>query len=88
MYDPFEGRALSLAGPAVDLLPVSPADATDLPSVAIALYVEGGGTLSFVSRAGQTRTVTLPDHAILPVAARQVNATGTTATGVHAFIVG
>ena len=88
MYDPFESRSLNVSGPAIDLMPVVPSDGIDLPSVAIALYVESGGTVSFVSQAGQTRSINLPDHAILPVGVRRVNNTGTSASGVHAFMIG
>ena len=87
MTNPFENRATSLSGPATDLMPVTPNDATDLTSVAVSLYVETGGTVAFVSVAGQSRTVTLPDNAILPVGISRVLATGTTAAGIHAFVV-
>ena len=88
MFDPFEDRTPSAQGPANDLAPVTPSDSTDLPSVAIALYVETGGALSFVSQAGESRTVALADFAILPVGVRRVMATGTTAASIHAFVVG
>lgn len=85
--NPFENRASSLNGPATDAVPVTPDDATDLPTVAVSLYVESGGTISFVSVTGQTRSVTLPDHCIFPVGTKRVHATGTTATGIHALVV-
>jgi uncharacterized cupin superfamily protein len=53
----------------------------------MALYVESGGAVTFVSEKGSTRTVTLGDFAILPTGVRRVLATGTTATGIHAFTV-
>ncbi|AOZ69305.1 hypothetical protein LPB142_08240 [Rhodobacter xanthinilyticus] len=85
MTDPFHNTALSLEGPAVDLLPITPSDSADLSQVVVAVMVETAGALRFVSRAGQTRTVTLGDGAILPVGVRRVLATGTTATGIHGF---
>lgn len=88
MTDPFKNRAPNLNGPATDIWPVTPSDVADLPSVALALYVESGGAVSFVSQSGQTRVVALADNAILPVGMRRVNATGTTASGIHAFVVG
>lgn len=88
MSDPFKNRAPSLNGPANDLLPVTPSDVTDLPSVALALYVETGGAVNFISQTGQQRSVSVGDNAILPVGTRRVNATGTSASGIHAFIVG
>ena len=42
---PFAHRARSIHGPATDALPVTPDDATDLPMVAIALYIETGDTV-------------------------------------------
>lgn len=87
MSNPFETRSASLSGPARDLVPVTPSDATALSQVAVALYVETGGLVSFVSEAGVTRSVALTDGAILPVGVRQVLASGTTASGIHAFMV-
>lgn len=88
MIDPFKNRSSNLNGPARDILPVVPSDTGNLPSVALAIYVEIGGTLCFESYAGQTRTVELADNSILPVGTIRVNATGTTASGIHAFIAG
>ena len=63
-------------------------DVTDLPEVAIALYVENGGAIVFESVSGDAaRIVTVSDGAILPVGARRVHATGTTATGIHALVI-
>ncbi|MBW6417911.1 hypothetical protein [Celeribacter sp. PS-C1] len=87
MSDPFKNRAPSLNGPATDLSPVTPSDSVDFDTVAVALYVEGAGTLSIVTQKGENRTVTVADFAILPVGVRRVNATGTTASGIHAFMV-
>ena len=87
MSNPFENRVSSLSGPATDLLPVTPDDVSALPEVAIALYVETGGALSIVTARGNARTVTVADRSILPVGVRQVNATGTSATGIHAMVI-
>ena len=87
MSNPFENRVSSLSGPATDILPVTPDDATELSEVAIALYVETGGALTIVTVRGNTRTVTVDDRSILPVGVRQVHATGTSATGIHAMVV-
>lgn len=87
MSNPFANRVPSLSGPATDLLPVSPDDGQDLPSVALALYVETGGAVTFDTVAGNTRTVETTDFQILPVGTRRVRATGTTATGLHALVV-
>lgn len=87
MSNPFDGRALSLSDPGRDIIPVTPDDATDLAKVAVAIYVETGGNVTFVTPAGNQRTVTVADLSILPVGAVRVLATGTTATGIHAFTV-
>jgi hypothetical protein len=87
MDNPFSSRAMPLGGPARDLVPVNADDAVGLGFTAVALYVETGGTLSVVTAAGETRSFTVGDFAILPVGVRQVMATGTTAVGIHAFRV-
>lgn len=86
MKNPFENRALPINGPAHDILPVSPDDAADIGEIAVALYVETGGSLTFVTVKGATRTVTVTDFAILPVGVSRVLATGTTASGIHALL--
>ena len=88
MTNPFANRSLSLNGPATDIVPVIPDDTGDLPDVAVALYVEQGGTISLVSVRGEARSVAVADHAVLPVGVRRVAATGTTATGIHALVQG
>ena len=85
--DIFKSHALTAAGPATDIVPVTPDDATDLADVASALYVETGGAVSIVTVRGATRTVVLGDQSILPVGVRRVRAAGTTATGIHALVV-
>ena len=87
MTNPFQNRATSLNGPALDILPVTPSDASNLSQVAIALYIETGGALSVVTVSGQDRSVTVADFSYLPVGVRAVRATGTTATGIHALTV-
>ncbi|WP_066706945.1 spike base protein, RCAP_Rcc01079 family [Celeribacter ethanolicus] len=87
MSNPFAGRFLGASGPAFDLVPVVSSDAVEFESVAVALYIETGGDLSFVSALGRARTVKVGDLSILPVGVKQVMATGTTASGIHAFVV-
>jgi len=85
--NPFKSRTPALSGPATDALPVTPADGVDLQRVAIALYVETGGTLLIDTQAGEIRSLTVADFSILPVGTRRVRATGTTATGIHALVL-
>jgi len=87
LTNPFSNRTSSLSGPATDIVPVTPDDNNDLTTIAIGLYVETGGAISLVSVTGAARTVTVADNSILPVGVRRVNATGTTATGIHAMVI-
>lgn len=89
MSNPFESnRASSLSGPGRDYAPVTPSDSAALPDVAIALYVESGGAVRFVSEKGETRTVNVADFGWILCGARAVRATGTTAGGIHAVVLG
>lgn len=85
--NPFAHRARSIHGPATDALAVTPDDATDLPMIAIALYIETGGAVVVDTVAGETRTISVADFSILPLGATRVRATGTTATGIHALVL-
>ncbi len=85
--NPFSNRAASLTGPAHDALPVTPDDGTDLPRVAVGLYVETGGSIVLDTVTGETRTLMIADFAMLPLGVRRVHATGTTATGIHALVL-
>ena len=87
MSNPFENRVVSIQGPAQDLSPVTPDDGADLPDVAIALYVETGGTIVIDTVVGALRTVEVADFSILPVGTRRVRATGTSASGIHALVL-
>lgn len=87
MNNPFKGRVASLSGPARDLFPITPSDNTDLPAMAVSLYIETGGQLSIVTAAGNQRSILVDDFTILPLGAARVLATGTTATGIHGFAV-
>ncbi|MCB1407294.1 MAG: hypothetical protein KDK01_13845 [Rhodobacteraceae bacterium] len=87
MQNPFAQRTASLAGPATDIQPVTPDNMVDLPVIALALYVETGGSLTFDTITGTTRTVEVADFCILPVGAKRVRASGTTAAGIHALVL-
>jgi hypothetical protein len=87
MTNPFETRSLSLSGPATDMAPVTPSDSVELDDVAVALFVEVGGSVAFVSVSGNSRVVNVADNCILPVGVKQVLAAGTSATGIHAFVL-
>lgn len=84
MTNPFDTRTASLSGPGRDYLPVTPDDASDLSSTAIALYAETAGDICFDTVSGSTRTVAVPDFGWVLCGASRVRATGTTALGIHA----
>lgn len=87
MKDPFASSMSSLSGPARDILPVTPDNAADLPVVAVALYIEQGGSLTVTTVAGVQRTINVADWSILPLGVRRVWATGTSASGIGAMVV-
>jgi len=88
MKDPLATRAASMSGPATDIIPVAPNDLTDFDELAMSLFIEVGGALRVVTRRGETRELLVEDQTLLPVAVRRVMATGTTASGIHALVVG
>lgn len=85
MIDPFARKSSNLSNPGRDYMPVQPDDAADLHDVAISLYVESAGAVTFQSIAGQTRTVMVSDYGWIFCGVRRVLATGTTALGIHAI---
>jgi hypothetical protein len=87
MSNPFTSRSLSLSGPALDIVPVVPSDTEDLPDVGLALYTETGGAVSFVTAKGVARSLTVSDFSILPVGVMRINASGTTASGLHVLVI-
>jgi hypothetical protein len=71
--------------PAHDIVPVTPNDSTDLPDgLCRGLLIASGGTLKIHVADGTARTLTVP-AGIIPVYAKRVWATGTSATGIAAI---
>ncbi|MDX2238899.1 MAG: hypothetical protein NW203_15145 [Hyphomonadaceae bacterium] len=92
-YDPakdiFATHASDSAGPARNAAAVTPSDSTDLPAYAKALYVGTAGALVVVPVGASTDAgVTFANCPVgwLPVQARRVLATGTTAGQIVALI--
>jgi len=84
--DSFDTYSPSLDGPANDVADVTPDDDNDLPIMARALWVGGGGDLTITAKGGGTVTFDdVPAGVILPIRARRVHATGTTATNIIAM---
>jgi hypothetical protein len=64
-------------------LAITPSDTADLPALTQAIYVGGAGTLAAVMANGTAGTFTgVLAGQILPLTARRVNATNTTATNL------
>ena len=84
--DRYEDFTPSLVSPAEDGATVVPSDGADLPQVTRALYVGQGGTLAVQLASGaQVALSGVPGGALLPLRARRVRATGTTASGIVAL---
>lgn len=86
MSDDFATRLSGLESPAEYAAEVAPNDSADLSSDARALYVGGAGNVKVTTTGGSTVTFTgVVAGSVLPVRARRVFATGTTATGIVAL---
>jgi hypothetical protein len=65
--------------------PITPSDTVDLPVPTDAILVGAAGTVAAVMESGQVAVLTLPAGAWVPIAARRINATGTSATALVAL---
>lgn len=73
--------------PAEGAVLVTPSDSTDLVTLCRAIYVGGAGNLNIDMADGTTITFSgLSSGQILPVRAKRVRATGTTATNIIAMV--
>lgn len=87
MADKFLNVADHPAAPATRCVAVTPHDSNPLPDVAKALYVGTGGTVVLQGAGGGEATfVNVGAGSILPVRARLVRATGTTAADIVALL--
>jgi hypothetical protein len=89
LSDSFAFAADSASNPARRLAAITPSDTVDLTEIPKALWVAVGGTVTLVgvgdvANAG-TALGTLPAGTLIPVRARRVRATGTSATLVGLF---
>jgi hypothetical protein len=87
MPDTFATHAAGLDSPAFDAAAVTPHDTNDLAFTARALYVGTGGDVVAILK-GDAASVTfrnVPAGTVLPVAAKRVLATGTTAANMLAL---
>lgn len=83
MQDSFENHATSLVAPAGTGFAITPADGSDLAEVTRSIYVGGAGAVSATMASGATVTfLGLAAGTILPIRARRIRSTGTTATAI------
>jgi len=90
MGDPFQGVSGQLNGSVYDMVPVTPnngADNVGTDNIAIGLYIEGEGNVTFHNQYGVSRTVAVPNNFYLICSVKRVLSTGTTATGIHAMVL-
>ena len=91
MANPFiYENAPDLSGLVKDMIEVTPNDSTDnvgTGNIAIGLYIETGGTVVFLNKDDNERTVIVPDFHPITCSVKRVKSTGTTASGIHALVV-
>ena len=68
--------------PGNDIIPVVPHDTNDIP-LSRAITISVGGDIKVITKAGNTRLVTLPPG-LFPLRVTRVFSTDTTATGISA----
>lgn len=85
--DLFGAKSGPSIGPASRLRAVVPSNDEDLEYVTNGIIASGAGTISIIAR-DDTAAVTVPIAAgqLLPIRAKRIRATGTTATGIVALI--
>jgi len=71
---------------AVDIVPVTPSDSVDLTIHARSIRAATGGTLRITTFLNNVRNTNIADGETLPVYARRIHASGTTATGIEALL--
>ena len=64
---------------------VTPSDTVRLPFTALTLFITVGGTITYVTVAGDEIQQTVPNNYELPLQVTFVKATGTEATGIVAY---
>ncbi|MBT0957783.1 hypothetical protein IV417_10310 [Alphaproteobacteria bacterium KMM 3653] len=79
MSDTFAAMQRTLTSPAETHYAITPSDTADLSPVPRALYVSASGTAVLVDRSGTELSYDLTAGTTLPLRARRVKATGTTA---------
>lgn len=91
MSDEFSDYADGAGAPARRVVTITPSDTADLADTPKGIYVGGGGDLALVATGAPVNAAAvvfrnLPSGALLPVRARRIAATGTTATDLVALV--
>ncbi len=86
MTDPFQNVADAPSAPATRCVAVTPHDANPLSDIPKAMYIGTGGTIVLQGTSGGDASfANVADGSVLPVRARFVKATGTTASDIVAL---
>ncbi len=84
--DQMGNPANSPSAPASNYAAITTSDSNDLPFLTRYVYVGGAGDVTAVTQAGNAVVFkAVPAGAILPIRARRINQTGTTATNLVAL---
>lgn len=88
MTDYFQNSADQVSAPATKCVAVTPHDSNALTDIPKALYVGTGGSivLQGVGGGSDVTFANVPDGGVLPVRAKYIRATGTTASGIVALL--
>jgi hypothetical protein len=89
MSNPWTSSGGNLTGLCRDIIPVTPNNDADIAAGTVAVGIKctgDAGNVAIVTAAGETRTYPIASGEELPVGVSRVLATGTTATGIWAFI--
>lgn len=87
MQDRYETYATGLESPAMDGFAVTPDDNADLPELTRALYIGSAGAVAVVLASGAAVTFTgIAGGTLLPLRARRVRATATTAGAIVGLV--
>lgn len=83
--DPYANTFAEVSAPADRWATVTPSDANDLDTVPKALRIGSAGNVKLAGSDGVAVMFSVSTGEILPLRARRVHATGTTATGIVAL---
>ncbi|HEV2746419.1 MAG TPA: hypothetical protein VGW34_03865 [Allosphingosinicella sp.] len=83
--DPYQGYTSPVHAQADNWDAVTPDDDEDLPNVPKALWANVAGDIALVGEDGHEEIFAVPASVPIPLRARRVKATGTTATGIRAL---